>query len=51
MSIYAKEFVGLLADSRFLDAYKLVPYFAFGTFLWGLPITQRFNIIFQIKRI
>ena len=36
MSIYAKEFVGLLADSRFLDAYKLVPYFAFGTFFMGL---------------
>ncbi len=36
MSIYSKEFVSLLADSRFLEAYKLVPYFAFGTFFMGL---------------
>ena len=36
MSIYAKDFVCFLADSRFLEAYKLIPYFAFGTFFMGL---------------
>lgn len=36
MSLYASDFVGLLASPKFHEAFRLIPYFAFGTFFMGL---------------
>ena len=36
ISLYAYDFVGMLADSKFQEAYRILPYFAFGTFFMGL---------------
>ena len=36
MSLYASDFVGMLAHAKFHEAYRIIPYFAFGTFFMGL---------------
>ena len=36
MSIYASDFVNMLANPKFHQAFRLIPYFAFGTFFMGL---------------
>ena len=36
MSLYASDFVGMLANEKFHEAYRIIPYFAFGTFFMGL---------------
>ena len=36
MSLYSMEYVSIFANPKFLDAYRLIPYFAFGTFFLAL---------------
>ena len=36
MSLYSQDFVALLSSSKFHEAFRLIPYFAFGTFFMGL---------------
>ena len=36
MSLYASDFVSMLANPKFHEAYRIIPYFAFGTFFMGL---------------
>ena len=36
MSLYASDFVNMLANPKFHQAFRLIPYFAFGTFFMGL---------------
>ena len=36
MALYSQEIVRLLANEKFYQAYRLIPYFAFGTFFMGL---------------
>lgn len=36
MALYASDFVSLLSNAKFHEAYRLIPYFAFGTFFMGL---------------
>ena len=36
MSLYSQDFVAMLSHSQFHEAYRLIPYFAFGTFFMGL---------------
>lgn len=36
MSLYAQDFVSMLASPKFHEAYRIIPYFAFGTFFMGL---------------
>jgi len=36
MALYASDFVSILSNAKFHDAYRLIPYFAFGTFFMGL---------------
>ena len=36
MAIYPSDFVSMLANQKFHQAYRLIPYFAFGTFFMGL---------------
>ncbi len=36
MSLYSQDFVAMLSNSKFHEAYRIIPYFAFGTFFMGL---------------
>lgn len=36
MSMYAPEYVSMLSNFKFHEAFKLIPYFAFGTFFMAL---------------
>lgn len=36
MTIYPQELTRVLANSKFYDAYRIVPYFAIGTFFMGM---------------
>lgn len=36
ISLYAPDFVAMLSNSKFQDAYRLIPYFAFGCFFMAL---------------
>ena len=36
MSVYAVEYVGIFANEQFQSAFKLIPYFAYGTFFLAL---------------
>lgn len=36
MALYASDFVSMLANPKFHEAYRIIPYFAFGTFFMGL---------------
>lgn len=36
MGLYASDFVSMLANPKFHEAYRIIPYFAFGTFFMGL---------------
>ena len=36
MAVYPQELTKILAHSKFYDAYRIVPYFAIGTFFMGL---------------
>ena len=36
MAVYPQELTRILANSKFYDAYRIVPYFAIGTFFMGL---------------
>ena len=36
MSIYSTDFVRMLSNEKFFAAYRLIPYFAFGTFFMAL---------------
>ena len=36
MALYASDFVSMLANAKFHQAFRLIPYFAFGTFFMGL---------------
>ena len=36
VSIYAPDFVGMFSSSKFHEAYRLIPYFAFGCFFMAL---------------
>ncbi len=36
VSIYAPDFVAMLSNSKFQEAYRLIPYFAFGCFFMAL---------------
>lgn len=36
MALYASDFVNMLANPKFHQAFRLIPYFAFGTFFMGL---------------
>lgn len=36
ISIYAPDFVAMLSNSKFQEAYRLIPYFAFGCFFMAL---------------
>ena len=36
MSLYCTDYVGIFANSKFYDAYKLIPFFAYGTFFLAL---------------
>ncbi len=57
MALYSQEIVRLLANEKFYQAYRLIPYFAFGTFFMGLAdyttlqyhLAQKTYIEFIIK--
>lgn len=36
MALYAQDFVAIFSAPKFHEAYRLIPYFAFGTFFMGL---------------
>lgn len=36
MSLYSQDFVAMMANPKFHEAYRIIPYFAFGTFFMGL---------------
>ncbi len=36
MSLYCTDYVSIFANEKFYDAYKLIPYFAFGTFFLAI---------------
>ncbi len=36
MSLYASDFVNMLSNPKFHEAFRLIPYFAFGTFFMGM---------------
>lgn len=36
ISLYASDYVGMLSNEKFQAAFKLIPYFAFGTFFMAL---------------
>ena len=57
MALYSQEIIHLLANENFYQAYRLIPYFAFGTFFMGLAdyttlqyhLAQKTYIEFIIK--
>lgn len=36
MALYSSDFVNMLSNAKFHEAFRLIPYFAFGTFFLGL---------------
>lgn len=36
MALYAQDFVTMLSNAKYSEAYRILPYFAFGTFFMGL---------------